>query len=86
MKVKYLYFVFKKQNNIIKNAMKQIPGWQALAINSYAFSLNAGYLLAKIFEGENDGLVSVESVKWGDFLGLIETDSNGISHGDVIDL
>ena len=53
---------------------------------SSPFPLNAGYLLTKIFDGENDGLVSVESAKWGDFLGLIETDSKGISHGDVIDL
>lgn len=53
---------------------------------SSPFPLNAGYLLAKSFDGENDGLVGVESAKWGDFLGLIETDNKGISHGDVIDL
>lgn len=53
---------------------------------SSPFPLNAGYLFTKIFDGENDGLVGVESAKWGNFLGLIETDSKGISHGDVIDL
>lgn len=53
---------------------------------SAPFPLNLGYILAKIFDGENDGLVSVDSAKWGNFLGLIETKSRGVSHGDVIDL
>lgn len=53
------------------------------------FILTIPYLLVKITEGsDNDGLVSVESAKWGDFKGVIRNTSNkrGISHGDVIDL
>lgn len=51
------------------------------------FPLNIFYLLAKRFEGDNDGLVSVESAKWGRFIGVIEPKQRqGISHGDVIDL
>lgn len=53
---------------------------------SSPFPLNIGYLFAKAFDGENDGLVGVESAKWGNFLGLLKTDKKGISHGDVIDL
>ena len=36
---------------------------------------------------KNDGLVSIESAKWGDFQGTFEsTGRRGISHGDMIDL
>ena len=53
---------------------------------SASFPLNLGYILCKIFDGENDGLVEVNSGKWGNFLGLITAKKRGISHGDVIDL
>lgn len=53
---------------------------------SASFPLNLGYLFAKKFDGENDGLVEVSSAKWGEFLGLLTGKSKGISHGDVIDL
>lgn len=53
---------------------------------SAGFPLNLGYLFAKKFDGENDGLVEVSSAKWGNFLGLLTAKSRGISHGDVIDL
>ena len=48
------------------------------------FINNSG--LAKIFDGENDGLVGISSAKWGNFLGVLETGGRGISHGDVVDL
>ena len=38
------------------------------------------------FDGENDGLVSVSSAKWGNFLGVLTAKNRGISHGDIIDL
>lgn len=45
------------------------------------------YCLAKPLDGDNDGLVSVESAKWGNFKGLIyNKKTRGISHGDIIDL
>ena len=53
---------------------------------SASFPLNLGYLLCKKFDGENDGLVSIDSAKWGNFLGLVIPKSKGISHGDIIDL
>lgn len=38
-------------------------------------------------EGKNDGLVSIDSAKWGEFKGVITNRySRGISHGDIIDL
>ncbi|MCP4132724.1 MAG: triacylglycerol lipase [bacterium] len=52
--------------------------------------LSGPYLLMKWAKGEsdgNDGLVSLESAKWGEFRGLFSSeDGKGLSHGDVIDL
>ncbi|MBR4760867.1 MAG: triacylglycerol lipase [Lachnospiraceae bacterium] len=55
---------------------------------SGAFPLNMSYLLAKYFDGPNDGLVGAGSFKWGENYTYLEnTKSNrGISHGDMIDL
>lgn len=51
------------------------------------FPLNISYYLVKHFDGENDGLVSVESALWGNvYQTLRMKKSRGISHGDMIDL
>lgn len=51
------------------------------------FPLNISYYLVKHFDGENDGLVSVESALWGDVYAILRPNGNrGISHGDMIDL
>ena len=49
--------------------------------------LSIPYLFIKSVDGENDGLVSVDSAKWGNFRGVITSPGRrGISHGDIIDL
>lgn len=51
------------------------------------FPLNVSYPLVKHFDGENDGLVSTEAMKWGEnFIFLSTPAGRGISHGDMIDL
>ena len=53
------------------------------------FPLNLSYHLVKHFDGENDGLVSIEAMKWGEDFKTVNADGRykrGISHGDVIDL
>ena len=51
------------------------------------FPLNMTHELVKHFDGANDGLVAVDSARWGsDFTLLRPTGDRGISHGDVIDL
>ena len=51
------------------------------------FPLNATYPVVKHFDGKNDGLVSVDSAKWGTRFTLLEpVGKRGISHGDVADL
>ncbi len=51
------------------------------------FPINVSYNVVKYFDGKNDGLVSVESAKWGTSFTLLEPKGKrGISHGDLIDL
>lgn len=51
------------------------------------FPLNFTYLLARYYDGENDGLVSIESAIWGNYLGeLSASKRRGLSHADIIDL
>ena len=51
------------------------------------FPLNFSYLFAKHFDGPNDGLVTVESARWGEnFTHLESKATDGVSHADVIDL
>ena len=43
--------------------------------------------IVKHFDGLNDGLVSVESARWGGHFTLLEPQGKrGISHGDMVDL
>lgn len=45
------------------------------------------YLIMYALRGPNDGLVDVETAKWGAFQGVLRTKGwRGISHGDMIDL
>lgn len=59
------------------------------------FPLNLSYPLVQHFDGKNDGLVSIDSAKWGSNFILLSPNnmakarrkaSRGISHGDMIDL
>lgn len=51
------------------------------------FPLNISYPLVKRLDGKNDGLVSVDSARWGSRFTLLEPQGKrGISHGDMIDL
>jgi triacylglycerol lipase len=50
------------------------------------YILSIPYIFLKFAEGENDGLVSIDSAKWGEFKGVFKTNhTRGISHGDIID-
>ena len=56
--------------------------------SSGQFPLNFTYNLVKYFDGENDGLVGIDSFGWGSSLQMVrlEKKGRGISHGDMIDL
>ena len=53
---------------------------------SAGFPLNISWFLCRKYDGENDGLVCIDSAKWGHFLGLRTAGWRGISHADMIDL
>jgi len=54
---------------------------------SAGFPLNLGHIILKGRAGINDGFVTLESSKFGDYLGCWETKkTRGVSHGDMIDL
>ena len=73
-----------------------VPGVVYESVMSYCkkarhgrFPLNMTYPVVRHFDGSNDGLVSVESAKWGEKFILLEPkkeEKRGISHGDVVDL
>lgn len=78
-------------NGIMKDdpdVLYQSVGSRMRSPSSAVFPLNAGYCIMKFFGGgDNDGLVSTNSMEWGQFLGVLSPKGKrGISHGDVIDL
>ncbi len=49
--------------------------------------LSIPWCMIRPLEGDNDGLVSTYSAKWGEFQGVFTNKrTRGISHGDMIDL
>ena len=51
------------------------------------FPMDISYPFVKKTDGENDGLVSIDSMKWGDMVYFIPADGKrGVTHSDVIDL
>jgi triacylglycerol lipase len=65
----------------------QSVGSKMKSQKSAVFPLSLGYSIIKPADGDNDGLVAVDSMEWGNFLGVVSPSGNqGISHGDMIDL
>lgn len=80
-----------ERNEIVRdnpNVYYQSVGSVLQEASSGQFPLNFTYHLVKYFDGENDGLVGVDSFEWG--LGIkmirLKKKGRGISHGDMIDL
>jgi triacylglycerol lipase len=65
----------------------QSTGSKMRSSKSAFFPLSLGYSMTKAEQGDNDGLVAISSIEWGNFLGVISPKGKqGISHGDMIDL
>jgi triacylglycerol lipase len=79
---------------VLNESMPDVPGVYYQSVGSKMnrarsgkFPLNIAYPLVRHFDGVNDGLVSVESAKWGEKFTMISIEGKrGISHADVIDL
>lgn len=75
---------------------KNNPNHEGIIYQSYAFVMKKPYsdifmlipaIAVSLFEGENDGLLAPDSVKWGDFKGVYRGVGNrGISHCDEVDM
>ena len=51
------------------------------------FPLTLSYMFARYFDGPNDGLVAIDSAKWGDNFTVLRSHApDGVSHADIIDL
>ena len=65
----------------------QSVGSKSVSAAGGRFPLNMSYHLVNYFDGPNDGLVALPSMKWGDsFKYVTPLKSRGITHGDMIDL
>ncbi|MCL2352194.1 MAG: triacylglycerol lipase [Firmicutes bacterium] len=63
----------------------QSVGSRMTSRSGAAFPLSLGYGIIAPAEGDNDGLVAVSSMEWGNFLGVLSPKGKqGISHADMI--
>ena len=75
---------------------REYPDAPETYYQSYAFVMKSPFgdiflwftsLVVWILDGPNDGLLTPDSVKWGNFRGVLRSNSNrGISHCDVVDM
>lgn len=65
----------------------QSVGSVSKGVRSGRFPMDISYPFVRRTDGENDGLVSVDSMKWGEKFHFISTKGKrGVTHSDVIDL
>lgn len=79
----------KKFNEVVKDVDGvYYQSYATVVKNMFSdYVVTIPYILVKLTEGENDGLVSINSAKWGEFKGVLRSKNRrGISHGDIIDL
>jgi triacylglycerol lipase len=76
---------FNKNNPDINGVYYQ--SYAAVMKNSFSDILMFfPHFTISLIEGENDGLVTPESAKWGNFKGILKGNTNrGISHADEVD-
>ena len=75
---------------------REIPDSDKVYYQSYASAMKKPYsdmllfiphLFVRLFDGEGDGIVSIDSAKWGEFKGVITGKGvRGMSHSDLRDL
>ena len=69
------------------DVMYQSYGSKAVKLRGTRFPLNISYPVVKKFDGDNDGLVAIDSAPWGEkFTPVYPPATRGITHADMIDL
>lgn len=82
----YFCDVFNKE--VINDDRIYYQSYASVMKNSFSDILLAiPHFIVRRVDGENDGLVTAESAKWGEFKGVIKGSRlRGVSHADVVDL
>ncbi len=80
----------------MKQFNDEVPDSSKVYYQSYASHVNKEYpniiwktmaYIIKEYEGKNDGMVGIESSKWGNYRGLIlSSEAPSVSHGDMVGL
>ena len=79
--------IFNSEVKDSPNVYYQSVGSMSRNAKSGRFPLNVSYPLVKAKDGDNDGLVAVTSMKWGDNFKFVSVNGKrGVTHADMIDL
>jgi len=88
--------VLQVTTQLMKHFNEEVENIDGIYYQSYAGHISKEYPstlwrtlagIIKPYEGKNDGMVGVESAKWGDYKGIIQTkEATSTSHGDMIGL
>ena len=80
----------------MKRFNEEVPDSAKVYYQSYASHVNKEYpnilwktmaYIIREYEGKNDGMVGIESCKWGNYRGIIQSESApSVSHGDMLGL
>ncbi|MBK9328063.1 MAG: alpha/beta fold hydrolase [Sphingobacteriales bacterium] len=80
----------------MKQFNEEVPDSSKVYYQSYASHVSKEYpnilwktiaYIIRPYEGKNDGMVGIESCKWGNYRGLIQTDAaSSVSHADMVGL
>lgn len=69
-----------------EGVLYQSFGSKMQTTRSASFPLNLGHSIIHPLDGDNDGLVAIPSMPWGNFTMIENKSRRGISHADMIDL
>ena len=95
MKLDFYHTLYQFTTAFASQFNRLYPLPEPVYCQSYAATLRCGWsniaywlphLFVRLFDGDNDGLVSPDSARFGQFQGVLESPRRaGISHSDLVD-